>query len=202
MGICSRNGIQGDEEESNHKRFIKVIIYLAMSATYSVFDVTCVYCGETKIGVLLKPGTLHRVICPKCRRAMYVKILEDLSIHTYTEDEVCPECHGTRFVTCPKCGGYGIIVIARKSDYESSSVFKLSEIPDWCIISLAKTAFVAGCPQCGGGGSVVENYVSCNQLLKLAFEKGGVVKGRGEVVCGKCGGRGFINVGDKTKIFR
>jgi len=175
-----------------------------MSTTCDVFDVTCVYCGETKIGVLLKPGTLHRVICPKCRRATYVKILENLSIHTYTEDEVCPECHSTGFVTCPRCGGYGIIVITRRrgGNIVLSDVYKLSEIPNWCIIDATDAAFVEGCPQCGGRGSVGYRDVKCTQLLKMALETDEVVKGRGEVVCSKCGGRGFITVGDKTKIFR
>jgi len=171
-----------------------------VSTTCNVFDVTCVYCGEMKIGVLLKPGTLHRVICPKCRRAMYVKILENLSIHTYTEDEVCPECHGTGFVTCPKCGGYGIIVFARGS--YSAEEFKLSHIPSWCISGVANFVEIYGCPQCWGGGSVSERYVSCTYLLKLVLESDKVVKGQGKVVCSKCGGRGFITVSDKTKIFR
>jgi len=68
---------------------------------YDVFDVVCVYCGKTRFGVLLKPGTLHRVICPDCKRAMYVKIFDDLSIHMYTDEELCPECLGTGYVTCP-----------------------------------------------------------------------------------------------------
>jgi len=37
-----------------------------MNDQYDVFDVVCPYCGETSFGILLKPNTIHRIICPKC----------------------------------------------------------------------------------------------------------------------------------------
>jgi len=56
---------------------------------------------------------------------MYVKVFDDLSIHTYTDEEVCSECHGTGYVTCPVCGGDGVVVIGREEEGKTV-IFRLT----------------------------------------------------------------------------
>jgi len=144
--------------------------------------------AEPNLGFLLKPGTLHRVICPDCKRAMYVKVFDDLSIHTYTDEEVCPECHGTGYVTCPMCGGDGYLVYIEDEDKVSKFSSIIDEHPG------KHTWYVVGCPKCGGHGSrLVAKSCSWVVLLgELNHELGYISKGSGKVKCSKCDGTGFV----------
>ncbi|UNQ73408.1 hypothetical protein [Infirmifilum sp. NZ] len=157
-----------------------------MSEKFDVFDVACPYCGKTTFGVLLKPGTTHRVICPECKKATYVKVLEDLSVQVFREEEVCPDCHGTGYVECPKCGGDGFLVYT----LDNGKVYRISEADTgwhgW---------YVIGCPQCGGSGSYrvseFKEYFS-EVLKKLENALESISKGSGRVKCKRCNGRGFL----------
>jgi len=157
-----------------------------MSNQYDVFDVVCPYCGETSFGILLKPNTTHRIICPKCKQATYVKVLEDLSIQIYREDELCPECKGTGYATCPKCGGEGYLVMAREygDDY---SIYRLTEPK----IRYIYDGVIMGCPLCGGKGSVKIHEEYHTEVIEK-LNKASITRGTGKVLCPKCGGKGFI----------
>lgn len=84
-----------------------------------IYNVACVNCGETEYTVILKPDTLHRYICPKCKNATYVYITKNREIIMFRQDELCTECNGTGkcpicrgsgggIFPCEKCGGTGI----------------------------------------------------------------------------------------------
>jgi len=164
---------------------------------HDVFDVACVYCGRTKFGVLLKPGTLHRVICPDCKRAMYIKVFDDLSIYTYTDEEVCPQCHGTGYVTCSVCGGDGVILIGRIiSEDRGYRIFRMTK-PE---VTQIDDGVISGCPQCGGSGSVEVRDVYFPEVVSIWHrESGKIKKGQGKVVCSRCGGRGFVEKAGHTQ---
>ena len=76
-----------------------------MREEYDVFDMLCPNCGQTRFSVLLKPDTLTRIICPKCKIPTYIYVSSNLDILTFGEDEICPECGGTG--KCPNCNGTG-----------------------------------------------------------------------------------------------
>jgi len=101
-----------------------------------LFEVPCPECGEGSFNIILKPGILHRLICPQCKKVFYVKIKKDLGVVVLRLDEykkvrcsecngtgkcrycrgtgrkswggVCNECYGTG--NCPRCGGEGLIL--------------------------------------------------------------------------------------------
>jgi len=163
-----------------------------MSSQYDVFDVVCPYCGETSFGILLKPNTTHRIVCPKCKQATYVKILENLSIQIYREDEICPECKGTGYVTCPKCGGEKYIIKSYDLHEEAYKVYPLTRYP----YNYIYHGSIMGCPLCGGNGSVMvgdEYYPRAIEKLN----KVSIMGGSGRVVCSRCGGNGFISLNEK-----
>jgi len=167
-----------------------------MSEKFDVFDVACPYCGKTTFGVLLKPGTTHRVVCPECKKATYVKVLEDLSVQVYREEEVCPDCHGTGYVECPKCGGEGFLLYTK----DAGEFFPLTSIEEHC--GDTHVWYIIGCPQCGGRGAYKlgqeeeeeeENYIDCAEVL-AELDEGlkNISIGSGEVKCKRCNGRGFL----------
>jgi len=188
------------EEES------KSITEAQISEKYDVFDVVCPYCGKTSFGVLLKPNTKHRIICSECKHTTYVIVLEDLSIQMYKEDEVCPECHGTGYVTCPMCGGDGYLVyislsLSPSGEDKQEKISRISKIePEYGVYS------IIGCPQCGGSksywirspvGSVP--FPEVLDQLSIALTK--ISKGTGKVKCSKCGGIGFVASNKPLKEF-
>lgn len=73
---------------------------------YDVFDVACLSCGDSTFGVLLKPETLNRVICPECKNPSYVYVSNNLDILTFKEDEMCKKCNSSG--KCPICKGSGL----------------------------------------------------------------------------------------------
>jgi len=161
-----------------------------MSEKFDVFDVACPYCGKTTFGVLLKPGTTHRVVCPECKKATYVKVLEDLSVQVFREEEVCPDCHGTGYVECPKCGGEGFLLYTK----DEGEFFPLTSIEEHC--GDTHLWYIVGCLQCGGRGSYKlgsGNYNNCSEVL-AELDEGlkNISKGSGKVKCKRCNGRGFV----------
>jgi len=163
-----------------------------MSEKFDVFDVACPYCGKTTFGVLLKPGTTHRVVCPECKKATYVKVLEDLSVQVFREEEVCPDCHGTGYVECPKCRGEGFLLYTKGA----KEFFPLTSTEEHC--GGATGWYIVGCPQCGGRGSykiggAMRDYFDCSEVL-AELDEGleSISKGGGKVKCNRCTGRGFL----------
>jgi len=126
---------------------------------------------------------------------MYVKVFDDLSIHTYTDEEVCPECHGTGYVTCPVCGGDGVIVIGSEED-EPTEIFRLTEPK----LESIGVGVISGCPRCGGSGSIEVRNVNFPEVVSIWHsESGKIKKGQGRVVCSRCGGRGFVEKAGHTQ---
>lgn len=83
---------------------------------YDVFDVACLSCGESTFGVLLKPDSFNRIICPKCKIPSYVYVSNNLDILTFNDDELCKTCNGSGKCktcmgsleeVCPRCDGIG-----------------------------------------------------------------------------------------------
>jgi len=148
------------------------------------FEVPCLNCGESSFNILLKPRTIHRLICPRCKTSFYVHVRKDLGIIVLREDEykkarcpecqgtgVCKKCNGTGETTCPHCNGKGWYV--DRYDYHYSCIY------------------------CGGDGKYRTNYsdfvdVVSSGKIKLGR---GVVKCdncRASGVCPRCGGEGLI----------
>ena len=155
-----------------------------MSKEYDVFDVICPYCGETSFGVILKPNTLHRIICPKCKHITYVKVLEDLSIQMYKEDEVCPECGGSGYVTCPKCGGDGYLIIISDfiEEVKSDPILELKDgIWYWHKEPLKKP--------------IIKEEIICRvSEVESKIAGASVLRGWSYIGCPECGGRGIYEV--------
>jgi len=114
--------------------------------------------------------------------------LRQLSIHTYTDEEVCPECHEIEYVTCPVCGGDGVIVIGSDED-EPKEIFRLTK-PKLERIGMG---VISGHPRCGGSGSVEVRDVLYPGLVSIWHRVGEKIKkGQRRVVCSRCGRRGFV----------
>jgi len=133
---------------------------------YDVFDVACLSCGKSTFGVLLKPDTLNRIICPECKIPCYVHVSDNLDILTFVEDELCNACKGSGKcrtcmgslkMQCPDCGGKGI---------KKGGIWKY-----------------IGCPLCGGSGETDDDY---KITKKIKY-------GRGKVDCTACSGTGICS---------
>ena len=128
---------------------------------YDVFDVACLSCGNSTFGILLKPETLNRVVCPECKTPSYVYVSDNLDILTFVEDELCDVCKGTGKcntcmgsleMPCPDCDGKGM-----------------------------KVNPYMGCPRCGGSGHA-------SHQLDIAKK---VKYGSGKIDCTACSGTGI-----------
>ena len=133
---------------------------------YDVFDVACLSCGNSTFGILLKPETLNRIICPECKVPSYVYVSDNLDILTFVEDELCDVCKGTGKcntcmgsleMPCPKCSGEGINNVG--------------------------TFSYMGCPRCGGNGEAFSDS-------KIAKN---INYGSGKVDCTACSGTGICS---------
>lgn len=133
----------------------------------------CASCGETEFTVILKPDTLHRLVCPKCKTPTYIYVSPKLDIITIREDELCPECGGTG--KCSNCNGTGK---ARCSHCEGHG---------W--IYDASEDFYYPCPHCGGSKKSNVYWSSYEDFIDHVL--GGDVRlGSGVGPCFKCMGSG------------
>ena len=163
---------------------------------YDVFDVMCPNCRQTKFGVLLKPNTLSRIKCPKCKSTTYVYVSENLDILTFGEDDICdecggsgrcPECDGTGEVLCSKCKGDGWLVFV-----DGVGSFRLEEVENEIYFDEVYDFYIRGCLKCGGFGAyyvISDYYAKFLENLPINIEEK-IKKGKGKIKCEKCNGTG------------
>ena len=140
---------------------------------YDVFDVACISCGNSTFGVLLKPDTLNRIVCPECKTPGYVYVSNNLDILTFVEDELCKACQGTGKcktcmgslkMPCPDCSGKGIQTTGTTYN-----------------------PYYLGCPRCGGSGHTSTDSNNKNEITKK------IEYGSGKVDCSSCSGTGICS---------
>lgn len=127
---------------------------------YDVFDVACLSCGDSTFGVLLKPETLNRIICPECKIAGYVYVSDNLDILTFKDDEICKKCNGSG--KCQTCKGTG-----EMSCYQCNGIGYYTHQGNGAHY---------GCDVCGGEGGTM-NFTKLRTELKF---------GSGRVTCKDC----------------